>query len=297
MKNRERVLEFIQSESGVTDREIRERTGIQPHQQVNQICRRLAAAGLITREPGPDGLIRNYVASGSAPEHPPSSAEQRLVVSESAYIPDLSLGRTMFVIPCSSEKRRRGSDGYGGSILRALSTSLADELAAARQRNAAKVRLDGTLRMAIDRYSGTLYKTSGSAFQLLQEHGARIAIISGGYGLVLPEEPIAWYDCKFRARMWPNRLVERCLSSYAEASAVRTVVGILSASTNYAAVFRRTGWPDDVDAFLLSPESAPGAMVKAPRAQGEALAEIAATGSLGAEWRSSDGLKMEVTRL
>ena len=70
-----------------------------------------------------------------------------------------------------------------------------------------------------------------------------------------------------------------------------------SASTNYAAVFRRTGWPDDVDAFLLSPESVPGAMVKAPRAQGEALAEIAATGSLGAEWRSSDGLKMEVTRL
>ena len=54
MTNRERVLALLRSELvGLTDSEIRERTGTQPHQQVNQICRSLARAGLIERRAGP----------------------------------------------------------------------------------------------------------------------------------------------------------------------------------------------------------------------------------------------------
>ncbi len=60
MTNRERVLKEVHSvPTGLTDREIRERTGIEPHQQVNQICHLHASKGLIRRLMGPDGLIIN----------------------------------------------------------------------------------------------------------------------------------------------------------------------------------------------------------------------------------------------
>ena len=53
--NRDLVLALIRAEPGLTDTEIRKRTGIEPHQQVNQICRSLAAAGLSKRVSGPHG--------------------------------------------------------------------------------------------------------------------------------------------------------------------------------------------------------------------------------------------------
>lgn len=62
----------------------------------------------------------------------------------------------------------------------------------------------------------------------------------------------------------------------------------MSATTNYAKVFRRAEWPSTVEAvYLLTPEPVGGAMVKAPRAQGEALAAIATTGALLADWVST----------
>ena len=67
----------------------------------------------------------------------------------------------------------------------------------------------------------------------------------------------------------------------------------MSATTNYAKVFRRAEWPSTVEAvYLLTPEPVGGAMVKAPRAQGEALAAIATTGALSTrrlgEYREAD---------
>ena len=68
--------------------------------------------------------------------------------------------------------------------------------------------------------------------------------------------------------------------------------------SNYAKVFRRTTWPSTVESVhLATPESVGGAMVKAPRAQGQALATIAETGALPPDWVSSDGLALEVKRL
>lgn len=60
MTNRERVLALIRSNPmGLTDSEVREGTGIQPHQQVNQICRTLEQAGCTKRVEGPKGRIIN----------------------------------------------------------------------------------------------------------------------------------------------------------------------------------------------------------------------------------------------
>lgn len=80
MTNEERILALIRSsERALTDREIREQTGIEPRAQVNQICNRLAEKGLTLRENGPHGSLVNglvvedegdpaYPASGPAKE-------------------------------------------------------------------------------------------------------------------------------------------------------------------------------------------------------------------------------------
>ena len=70
MTNRERILALIRNRPGLTDTEIRQRTGIEPHQQVNQICRALASGELIERVTGPNGRIINLPAADTPrPEH------------------------------------------------------------------------------------------------------------------------------------------------------------------------------------------------------------------------------------
>jgi hypothetical protein len=61
--NQDRVLETLRlSARPLDDDEIATRVGIQPRQQVNQICRRLQAEGRIDRRPGPSGKIVNSLA-------------------------------------------------------------------------------------------------------------------------------------------------------------------------------------------------------------------------------------------
>jgi hypothetical protein len=111
----------------------------------------------------------------------------------------------------------------------------------------------------VERYGGHLYRAGRSALGLLADRRSRILILSGRYGLVLPDESIGMYDCEFQPKLWPDRLIERCLAGFAENRGVRQVVGVLSATANYAKVFRRVVWPTSVErVLLLTPESARG---------------------------------------
>ena len=313
MTNRERVLALVRSEpGGLTDSEIRQRTGIEPHQQVNQICRKLAQAGLIQRRPGREGRLLNLPASSlegnSEPNRrctPGTKSEKgsvsRAHAGDAAQMPRLSISRTLFVIPCSGAKRKGGGreDGDGTSILNSLPRRLTAELTTRRAANAPEAKVDeSTLLPAAERYTGNLYLEARDALAVLSGEGADILIISGGYGVVLPFEPIGWYDQEFRNSMWPNGLVARCLGAYADAINATTVVGLLSATTQYAGAFRKTHWPDGVNQlFHVWPEPGAGAMVKAPRAQGEALKALSRDHCLRPGWTSSDGLAMRVTTL
>lgn len=156
MTNRERVLALIRNHPGLTDSEIRQRTGISPHQQVNQICRTLAAAGLTRRITGPHGRIIN-VPIGSdtaglqpAPNSPtlsrpigretprPSNPRQPTTTLRTVLQP----GTTMLVIPCSGSKQP-GSGARGGTaILDVLPRPIAGELADLRRRNAVAAGID-----------------------------------------------------------------------------------------------------------------------------------------------------------
>ena len=311
--NRERILTLVRSEpTGLTDSEIRRRTDIQPHQQVNQICRSLAQAGLIERRTGPRGRLVNYPARSL----PKSSPPKRRLAARARFggpshegpgpanadeIPHLSISTTLFVLPCSGSKRRSGrrTATRRTSVLHSLPRDLAAELRTRRSENAMQAKLDDSVLLpAAERYTGTLYRAAGDALDVLASSGARLLIISGGYGVVHPTEPIGWYDQEFRNAMWPNGLVARCLAAYAGATGATAVIALLSATTQYARVFRSTRWPDRVEHVLhVWPDSSAGAMVKSPRAQGEALKAFSRDQPLHPSWTSSDGIGMQIMRL
>ena len=63
MKHLDRILDFVMRFPGKDDDEISQALEIEPRQTVNVNCRRLEAAGLIARKPGPIGKIANYPTS------------------------------------------------------------------------------------------------------------------------------------------------------------------------------------------------------------------------------------------
>ena len=301
MKNEERILIMIRSSAGgLTDREIGEHTGIRPHQQVNQICNRLARKGLTRRECGPQGLLLNVPAKpdGSLASQVLAHIKERR--DKSTGLPEIDLRSTLIVIPCSGRKREGGVKGRlgGVSVIDLLPENLSDELKAVRDRNAPACQVNESSRMpAVERYSGTLYEAAGTTLAQLSGSVGGVAIISGGYGVVLASEQIGWYDQRFRQAMWPDNLVARCLSAYAEAIGATTVVGLFGATTSYASAFQRAKWPIDVqNVRLVSPvlRGRDGGLSKVPRAIGEALVAIASTGTLPTDWRSSDALPVHI---
>lgn len=76
MTNSERIVAFLAERPNLwfDDDELARILGIQPRQQVNQICRRLADAGRILREPR-DGKVRHRIALDADLSTGPSPAE------------------------------------------------------------------------------------------------------------------------------------------------------------------------------------------------------------------------------
>jgi hypothetical protein len=142
------------------------------------------------------------------------------------------------------------------------------------------------------RYSGRLYESADGVFD---EEGRdwRLLILSGGYGLVLPDEPIGDYGRRFSLRDWRDSLIERCLVAVADELGAQRVVALCSGSTDYAAAVRSARWGDR-DVALGAPDAGGrgGAQVVVPRAQGEALAALFG-GRLDPGWRSSNGLPLQ----
>ncbi len=103
---------------------------------------------------------------------------------------DMDLANALIVIPCSAAKQRGGTSvAKGACMVDWLPPRLAQELLAARQANALSIRLDESQQMpAVKRYVGHSYKTAGGALQSIQQAGARLAIMTGGYGVVLAGE-------------------------------------------------------------------------------------------------------------
>ena len=312
--NEQRIMAMLKDRPGLDDDELSKATGISPRQQVNQICRRLESRGLVRRDIGARGKIVNFVQSSSefsssAPDREatvpgaPLEHIHRRHVQHDHSVPhaiEFDPGTTLFIFPCSgSKERRQGMRTQGPSILDQLSPLLGQRLADARTRIRARAHMDETSMIpAWERYTGSLYQAGRDAIEAALESGVHMIIVSGGYGLALAAEPIGYYEAVFRNSWWPNRVLDEVILDYLRRHRLRAVCAIASATTEYAKLLRRVNWHsvELEDAVLLTPEETTGAMVKSPRAQGEALSMLL-QGGLVMNWESSDGLRLTSTRL
>lgn len=309
MTHAKRILALLQRHPGLDDDELSQLASIQPRQQVNLICRRLQAQGLLVRKQGATGKIGNFPAdprpvvltTGSVPSAARASAREPAEVHDSSLRVDAAaFPETLLIIPCSGAKREGGSNAHCCEpIADDLPPTLASRLVAARRPVLDKAQADERQLMpAWQRNSGIFYTCAGAALEAAIRTGLHMLILSGGYGVLKACEPIGHYATRLRLAAWPRGLLEEVLLSYAIRHRLRRVRAFVSATTDYFRLVRRTPWAEAGidDVVVLTPEATRGAMVKTPRAQGEAFAAFLA-GRLGADWRSSDGLVLRFMRL
>jgi hypothetical protein len=73
-KNTDRLIEVLRRYPGLDDDQLAMQADIQPRQQVNQICHRLAKAGKLRRANGPNGKIINFLIGADRPSVLPTKA-------------------------------------------------------------------------------------------------------------------------------------------------------------------------------------------------------------------------------
>lgn len=87
MTNADKILAAIRSSAGLTDSDLRTRTGVQPHQQVNQICRKLEAQGFVDRRMRPDGRIGNWPRESKTTLYRPSVVSAQNGMTTNVVVP------------------------------------------------------------------------------------------------------------------------------------------------------------------------------------------------------------------
>lgn len=310
MTNVDRILNLLATCPGLDDDEVSRVSGVTPRQQVNVICRRLADRGLLVRKPGASGKIGNFPTSGipaqspakrGNPTCPNASRSERQKISMQRHLAaDPSLRETLILIPCSGRKSHGGVAEDGCSpITEDLPATLARRLTDARRAVLGTAPLDDhQLMPAWQRYKGTLYVHARPALARFVDSGLHVLIISGGYGVIKACESIASYSAQLKLSHWQRGLLEEVLITYATHHRLRKMRAFVSQNTDYRRLLTRVPWQHSsvTDAILLTPEAVRGAMVKAPRAQGEAIAAFL-IGKLHDDWQSSDGLRLNVSRV
>lgn len=137
LTNADRILAVLHASPGLSDGELRQRTGVDPHQRVNQICRRLAAEGKLRRVVRADGIIGNFPTrhtASSSSDMPPRTSVSSLLAARSEPL-SLTSNGALLVLPCSAAKRRGGqTERSGSSVTDMLDARTARGLCDARSR-------------------------------------------------------------------------------------------------------------------------------------------------------------------
>lgn len=153
--NADLILEQLRSTPGLDDDQLSELTNIRPRNQVNQICHRLEARGLVRRVKGAAGKKVNFLNESVEPGtrvEPPAPAR-------------------LSTQPIVGEHPREGPDIY----LVGCAKSKLDHSSSAR-----------------DLYTSPLFRLRRD---WAEQSGKPWFILSALHGLLLPEELVAPYDC------------------------------------------------------------------------------------------------------
>lgn len=164
MTNADRILETLRSSAEpLDDDELSRRCGIYPRQQVNQICRRLAAQGTLTRLTGQHGKMVNALADRAGPGAPVAPKSEILLLEERSLAPPT---------PRTFSRREWGEaavqaaivshlEATGWEILRAANTSSKEhgvDIEATRGAESLLVEVKG--------WPGTTYSSGAKAGQV-----------------------------------------------------------------------------------------------------------------------------------
>lgn len=189
-------------------------------------------------------------------------AEAHRGLATAASLDGVDPRRSLLIVTCSARK-----EPGGHSSTAADAAAWPPDLREARRRVLATANAD-TARVlpAWRRYTGTFYQHARPALADAVAKG-HVVIISGGYGLARAHELIGWYDKVFQLNDWPAGLLEAALMSEAQRCGTPTVVAFASATTDYAALLRRTRWQQaGIDARLVTITGVTsGAMAEVPR--------------------------------
>lgn len=153
---------------------------------------------------------------------------------------------------------------------------------------------------AYRRYIGHLYQQCAADIEIALAARQQIAIVSGAYGLLLPDEGIGSYKMRMTLSEWkPKGLLQDCILDYALREGIRSVIAVMSHSTDYAKLVRRIKWAaNGIEAVLLTPNPGPGPpREECPRAEGQAISALLNGGLDTMMWRSSDSLSLSCERL
>jgi hypothetical protein len=153
-----------------------------------------------------------------------------------ADLSDEDLSDTLLIIPCCQSKRGRGPlDLPTRFVSDFLSPGAAETLetgrTAAFERRGTRIVLTSAKQPALRLYSGQPYETAGLRELLISllKSGLHCLIVSGGYGLLRPEEPIHYYEAQIQrtAPVWRRR-VPLLLADYVERQQIRRSFGAFS---------------------------------------------------------------------
>gem|GEM_PF-2680771 len=148
---------------------------------------------------------------------------------------------------------------------------------------------------AVQRYApGLLYQGAGNAITEAMERGVYVAIVSGGYGVVLGSEPIGDYEALLEEREWPDNMIGRSLAALADRCRAQRVLAVMT-SEAYARVIRTAPWPSSVRVTLVLPSGGQG--MERLRATGRAVADIL-RGAAPASWTDpATGMQLRIERV
>jgi hypothetical protein len=190
-------------------------------------------------------------ASGAlAFRHPGSDVVGDLGEAAVDTVGRADLSDTLLIIPCCGGKHGRGALALPSrSVTEFLSDGAREVLhagrAAAFERRGTSVDETMPAQPALRLYTGQPYATPGlrdAIVRLIADNGLHCLIVSGGYGLVRPEELIHKYDAQIQqtAPVWRRR-VPALLSDYVERQRIRRTFGAFSRPYGSVVPSRLTG--------------------------------------------------------
>ncbi len=298
MTHRERIVELLRKQPGLDDDEISRLTGIEPRQQVNQICHRLENQGQLKRVPGPAGKIVNYLMDEDRSKvttdfSPLTSVDQPHQDISSSTVETSHLPETLLILPCSKKKSPcHGMRETGPKITQHLSDDLAGRLSDARTKVRKRADIyETTMVPAWRRYNGSLYDVARKALCKAIDKNLHVLILSGGYGILLANEPIGNYDARLDLTWWPNGLLEETIAAYAKRHRLKRMRAFIPTESTepakdgyrpYREVVERVDWraAGVNDAVIFTPDDG--------HQGGKALTALltAGAGQTGRWWRA-----------